>query len=174
MRAQLVPGQMAPDLRFQTLGHGLYDLARDAPPGGTLVIFHRGQFCKWGRNALKEIDDRIGDFAIRGLRVVALSVDSAETTALLQQGMQLIRLPLGHSANPDAIGSAWAPYITTHSTEDGAPPRHFEPAQIWVKSDGTIGLCAYQSAPNLWPDATSTLRAIDTTLRHPARGADRG
>lgn len=174
MRAQLVPGQVAPDLQFETLGHGHYDVARDAPPGGTLVIFHRGQFCKWSRNALKEIDDRIGDFAIRGLRVVALSADTPETTDLLQKGMQLIRLPLGHSAHLTAVASDWAPYITANATEEGAPERHFEPAQIWVKPDGTVGLCAYQSAPNLWPDATNLLRAIDTTLRHPARGAFRG
>lgn len=171
MRTQLVPGQSAPALRFETLGHGPYDLAEGAPPGGTFVAFHRGRFCKWGRNALKELDDRIGDFAIRGMRVVALSADDRATTAQLQEGMQLIRLPLGHSVDAAALAASWGPYLTATATEEGAPALHFEPALFWIRADGTVGLCCYQSAPNLWPDATSVLRAIDTTGRHPARGS---
>lgn len=171
MHARLVPGRPAPALRFETLGHGAWDLAAAVPPGGTFVVFHRGQFCKWGRNALKELDDRIGDFAIRGLRVVALSADDRATTAKLQEGMQLIRLPLGHSVDARALAAAWGVYLTAESPEDGAPALHFEPTLVWVRADGAVGLCCCQSAPNLWPDATSVLRAIDTTQRFPARGA---
>jgi len=171
MRIPLVPGQPAPALSFETLSHGPYDLASDAPPGGSFVVFHRGAHCKWTRNALKELDDRIGDFAIRGLRVVALSADGIEATEALKQTMQLIRLPLGHSVDASALAAAWGLYLTAGSTEDGAPALHFEPGQFWIKSDGTLGLGAVQSAPNLWADATNTLRAIDVTGRYPARGA---
>jgi len=174
MPVQLVPGQPAPALRFETLTHGPYDLATAAPPGGSFVVFHRGAQCKWTRNMLKELDDRIGDFAIRGMRVVVLSSEGIEKTTALKETMQLIRLPLGHSVEARAVAADWGVYLTAQSPEAGAEPLHFEPAQFWIRADGTVGLCACQSAPNLWADATSILRAIDTTQRDPSRGAFTG
>ena len=35
----LIPGTPAPDLRFDTVRHGVFDVAVDPPPGGTLVSF---------------------------------------------------------------------------------------------------------------------------------------
>ena len=168
----LFPGKPVPALTFQTLRHGTYDLTQGPPPGGTYVFFHRGRHCKWTRLALKELDDRIGDFAIRDIRVVALSGEDHDTTARLQEEMQLIRLPLGHSADIDAIAREWGLFVTRNSTEPDAPSLHFEPAQAWVKSDGTLGGLSVQSIPNMWPDITQTLRGIENTLKKfPKRGA---
>ena len=72
MASRLIPGQPHPALRFETLGHGAYDLGQGAPVGGTYLAFHRGSHCKWTRLMLKELDDRIGDFALRGIRIVAI------------------------------------------------------------------------------------------------------
>ena len=62
------PGTKAPDLVCETLKHGTFDAAEAPPPGGTFVAFHRGSHCKWTRMYLKELDDRIGDYALRGVR----------------------------------------------------------------------------------------------------------
>lgn len=170
MTQHLTPGVMAPDLCFETLGHGPYDLARDAPAGGTLVAFHRGGHCKWTRLLLKELDDRIGDFAIRGLRVVAVSCETQQVTAALQERMQLIRLPLGYGLDAEALAHAWGLFLTRGSREADAPQMHIEPAQYWVLQSGEIGLSTVQTGPSLWPDATHLLRAIDTTMKFPERG----
>ncbi|WP_420569547.1 redoxin domain-containing protein [Thalassovita sp.] len=171
MAQRLIPGDAAPALTFETVGHGSYDLFKDAPGLGTYLFFHRGRHCKWTRFALKELDDRIGDFAIRDIRVVAISADSAEDTALLQEEMQLIRLPLGHSVDAQKIAADWGLYLTRNSTEPGAPALHFEPAQAWVVSDDTLGAISVQSIPNMWPDITQTLRGIENTARKfPERG----
>lgn len=168
----LVPGTQAPDLRFETVRHGGFDVAADQPLGGTLVSFHRGWHCKWTRRALQELDDRIGDFALRGIRIVCVSGDSAEDAARQADALQLIRLPIGHSADVEGIAAAWRLYTTRGSAEDGAPALHWEPAQVWVRSDNTIGSVAVQSGPNLWADATNMIRAIENTMnKFPEREA---
>jgi hypothetical protein len=168
----LLPGTVAPALRCETLAHGPFDLARDAPPGGTYVFFHRGRHCKWTRLALKDLDDRIGDFAIRGVRIVAVSADGRDAASRLREQMQLIRLPLGHSLDPSTVAGDWGLYLTQNSTEAEAPPLHWEPAQVWVRADNTIGALSVQSAPNLWPDISQALRGIEnTTNKYPERGS---
>ena len=177
MSNRLFPGLPVPPVTFPAMGHagadlGLYDLTQDAPPGGTYVVFHRGRHCKWTRRALKELDDRIGDFAIRDIRCVAVSGDNRDATLHLKEEMQLIRLPLGHSVDMEGIAAQWGLYLTRNSTEPDAPALHFEPAQIWVKADGTLGGASIQTLPNLWPDITQTLRGIENPLKKfPERGA---
>jgi len=170
MRPRLLPGLPAPRLTFETLGHGSYDLSERAPPGGTFLAFHRGRHCKISRNALKELDDRIGDFAIRNIRIVALSGEDRETTARLQEEMQIVRLPLGHSLDIEKAAADWDLFLTRSSTEPEAPPLHWEPAQFWITASGTIGFIARQSAPALSSDVTATLRALDQTVKFPERG----
>ena len=168
----LVPGTQAPELRFETVRHGVFDLAEGAPLGGTLVSFHRGWHCKWMRKALQEFDDRIGDFAVRGVRIVCVSGDDGAAAARFADELQLIRLPIGHSADVAAVAKAWRLYTTRDSSEAGAPALHWEPAQIWIRQDNAIGSVAVQSGPNLWADANNMIRAIENTMtKHPERGA---
>lgn len=177
MSNRLFPGKPVPPLAFHVMGHagadlGTYDIVADSPPGGTYLVFHRGRHCKWTRRMLKELDDRIGDFAIRDIRVVAVSGEDRDTTVQLKEEMQLIRLPLGHSVDMEAIAADWGLYLTRNSTEPDAPALHFEPAQIWVKTDGTLGGASIQSLPNLWPDINQTLRGLENTMKKfPERGA---
>lgn len=163
----LHPSQPAPQLDFETVAHGRYDLLEGAPPAGTFVSIHRGSTCKFARNHVKELDDRIGDFAIRGLRVVALSAESAEATAQLAQEMQIIRLPLGYGADATRLCSEWGIYATKGEGGVLMP----EPAMFWLRQDGSLGLCLTSSAPQLRPDTTTVLRAIDAVMKAPHTGA---
>lgn len=165
------PGDPHPALQFTTLGHGDYDLNADVPTGGTYVVFHRGSHCKWTRLMLKELDDRIGDFALRGIRVVAVSNEDRAATAALQDAMQLIRLPLGHDLDAATVAADWGLFLREGSAEENATALHWEPAQAWLRPDGTLGAIAVQSCPSLWPDVTNSLRAIDKTMNDvPERG----
>lgn len=168
----LTPGSTAPTLGFNTLRHGAFDLSADAPPGGTFLSFFRGGHCKWTRFYLKELDDRIGDFALRGIRVVALSSEGRDATQALVDRMQLIRLPMGYGLDVETTAAAWGLYLTRGATEDDAPALHWEPAQAWIRADGALGAIAVQSGPNLWADMTQTIRGIENTMnKHPERGA---
>ncbi|MGB0905752.1 MAG: redoxin domain-containing protein, partial [Mangrovicoccus sp.] len=135
MSAKLIPGQLAPMLECDTLAHGRFDLSAEAPAGGTLVVFHHGVACKWDRRKLKELDDRIGDFAIRGLRLIAISADSREETARLQEEMQLIRLPLAFGLPVAELAAEWGIYTGCDPASASGQLR-FEPAQIWVTQSG--------------------------------------
>ena len=113
-----------------------------------------------------------GDFAIRGIRLIAASADGRAETERLKEEMQLIRLPLAHSLDVAAIAEAFGLYVTRASSEPDAPALNFEPAQIWVRQDNVIGAVAIQSGPNLWADVTNTLRGIENTMKKfPERGA---
>lgn len=121
---------------------------------------------------LKELDDRIGDFALRGVRVVAVSSEDISACDALKERMQLVRLPLGYGLDVATVADDWGLFTTTGSTEDGAAPMHWEPAQIWVRADGRLGAIAVQSGPCLWSGATNMIRAIEKTMNDfPERGA---
>lgn len=168
----LRPGTPAPSLKFDTLRHGSLDLTAGAPAGGTYVSFLRGTHCKWTRFHAKELDDRIGDFALRGVRVIAAITQGKEAAEALVERMQLIRLPVAYNLDPRGLAADWGLYLTEASTEEEAPALHIEPAQVWIKQDGTIGAIAVQSGPNLWADATQTIRNIENTMsKFPERGA---
>lgn len=168
----LAIGDPAPQLVVETVAHDRFDLSADAPAAGTLVAFHRGRHCKWTRRFIKELDDRIGDFALRGIRVITPSADSAEDAKALVEDMQIIRLPVGYGLDVDATAAGWGLYKTVGSTEPDAPALHLEPALIWVTKEGKIGSVAVASGPNLWSDATNTIRAIENTMnKFPQRGA---
>lgn len=172
MTTSLRPDHPGPQMRFNTVSHGGYDLATDVPPGGTFLVFHRGGHCKWTRLMLKELDDRIGDFALRGIRVVAVSGETLEASTALNDRMQLIRLPLGYGLDVTATALDWGLHLTNASSEDNAPALHWEPAQFWLRSNGFVGAAAVQTGPCLWPDVTNSIRAIENTMnKFPERGA---
>ncbi len=41
----LIPGNTVPELKIETVGHGLFDLESDGGTNGTLVIQYRGLHC---------------------------------------------------------------------------------------------------------------------------------
>jgi hypothetical protein len=169
---KLLPHQAAPGLCFETIAHGSFDIAQDAPVGGTFVAFIRGAHCKWSRFMVKELDDRIGDFALRGIRICTLFCDGKEKLDALKEQLQIIRTPMGYDLDIEKTAKDWSLYLTRDSKEDGAPALHWEPAQAWIRQDGTLGLISTQSSPNLWADATNIIRAIDVTMKKfPERGS---
>lgn len=157
---------LAPDLVVDTVGHGRWCLTEDVPPQGTFIAFVTDITCKITRHHLKELDDRIGDFAIRGVRMVAISPQGPAASRALVQEMQLTRLPVGHSVDPVHLARDWG--MTAPQGQSGS-------GHIWVRSNGDIGVAALYSHPALLADATPILRAIDARiaenqLRAPQQG----
>ena len=171
-----VPSTKASDLSIDTLAHGQYKLADDAPPGGTLLAFYRGLHCPICKTFLKELDDRIGDFAIRGVRLLALSGDTQEHAAKLVDDMQIIRLPVGFGLSMQTARVDWDLFIST--ARDGTEePKYFsEPGLFWVRADGTVAFSVVHSLPFMRPAADQILKAIDFALSKgfPPRGSYTG
>lgn len=160
----LLPGSPAPTLRIETVAHGAYDLAQYAPPGGTLLAFYRGAHCPLCRSQLKELDDRIGDFAIRGVRLLALSGDVRERAAQLAEEMQIIRLPIGFGLDLRVARDDWGLFLSTAREGTEEPEIFSEPGLFWVRQDGTVSFSVLHSLPFMRPTADQILKAIDFTL----------
>ena len=172
----VVPGFQAPALSVETVAHGRFDLAENVPPGGTLVVFYRGLHCPICRTQLKELDDRIGDFAIRGVQLVAISGDTPERAANLVDEMQIIRLPVGHSLPMPAARDDWGLFISTAREGTDEPALFSEPGHFWVRADGTVSFSVVHSLPFMRPTADQILKALDFTLTKgfPPRGSYTG
>ncbi|HVY99072.1 MAG TPA: redoxin domain-containing protein [Dongiaceae bacterium] len=161
----LRPGISAPGLKFATVAHGAYDLAADAPANGTLLAFYRGGHSRTCGLQLKELDDHIGDLAIRAVRVVAVSADSAERAAETVSRMQIIRLPVGYGIDVERARSDWGLYVSLGRPASPEPAIFSEPALFWIRRGGAVAFCTVSSTPQLRPTATQLVRAIDDLLR---------
>lgn len=159
-----IPATQAPRLVIDTVRHGTFDLAQDAPPGGTLLVFYRGLHCPICKTQLKDLDDRIGDFAIRGVRLLALSGDSGERAAQMVEQMQLIRLPVGFGLDMAAARNDWGLFLSTAREGTEEPDLFSEPGHFWIRQDGSVSFSVLHSLPFMRPTADQMLKAIDFTL----------
>ncbi len=93
----LMPRQAVPALRLPTLDHGAFDLAADAAPNFTVVVFYRGLHCPICLKYLLELGRLQADFAQRGVQVIALSSDTAERARAMADKLKAPGLRMGHS-----------------------------------------------------------------------------
>ncbi len=143
----LRPGAPAPQAGFATLGHGVLNPVEMAPPGGWLLTLFADSADPASRAHLKALDDMIGDFAVRGVLLLAATGDSPENAAAMVREMQLIRLPVAAGLDSARLASDWG-------LERDAPG-HF-----WIRPDATIGLSAVCDSARQLPDAGSLLQEI--------------
>src|SRR6478752_888831 len=92
----VIPRQPAPSLIVETLKHGRFDLGQDAPKLMTLVAFYRGLHCPFCAVQLEEMEKVVEDFESRGVKMIALSIDSAERAAAMAERCKLEKLRLGY------------------------------------------------------------------------------
>jgi len=172
----LTPGRPAPALGFETVAHGRCEIGASDRGNGTLVVFYRGAHCPICRNQLKELDDQIGDFAIRGIAVIAVSGDTLERAKETTDAMQIIRLPVGYGLDIKAARDDWGLYVSTAREGTEEPAFFNEPGLFWIAGDGTVVFSLVQSLPQIRPSAPAILRAIDkiTQAGAPPRGSYTG
>ena len=155
------PSQPAPQMTFDTIGHGVLDPVARPVANGTLVAFFRHGGCRISRYHLKDLDDMIGDFAIRGTMLIAASADSAQNLRAMAREMQIARLPIAHSLDLARARAEWGLHLSRAAEGEQAPAVFAEPAHFWLRGDGTIGLSAVCSTPHLLPEVKQLLRAVE-------------
>ena len=171
----LLPRQPVPALRLPTLDHGLFDLAADAAPNFTLLVFYRGLHCPICLKYLLELGRLQADFEQRGVKILALSSDTPERARAMADKLKAPGLRMGHSL-PLAQGRAWGLYLSTSrgTTSIGIeePPLFSEPGVFIVRPDGTLYYGAVQTMPFARPHFDELLAAIDFAVakNYPARG----
>ena len=171
----LMPRQPVPALSVPTVAHGDFTLASEAPQHFTLVVFYRGLHCPICLKYLLELCRLLPEFEQRGVKVIALSSDSAERAQAMADKLRTPDLRVGHSL-PLAVARAWGLYISASRgmTSIGIeePPLFSEPGVFLVLPDNTLYLGAVQTMPFARPHFDELCDALDFALakNYPARG----
>jgi peroxiredoxin len=170
-----IPRQPAPALEVQTLAHGAYDLAADAPQTFGLVVFYRGLHCPICLKYLLELGRLQPEFDQRGVKVIALSSDTRERAQAMADKLNAPALRIGYGL-PLATARDWGLFVSTSrgktSTGVDEPALFAEPAVFIVRPDATLYYGAVQTMPFARPHFDELLAAIDFAVAkdYPARG----
>jgi peroxiredoxin len=171
----LMPRQPVPTLQVPTLAHGDFDLATDAAPNFTLVVFYRGLHCPICLKYLLELARLQPEFDKRGVKLVALSSDGPERAQAMADKLKAPDLRMGHSLTL-SNAREWGLYISTSrgTTSIGIeePALFSEPGVFIVQPDGSLYYGAVQTMPFARPHFDELLAALDFALakNYPARG----
>ena len=168
----MLPGTPAPALELETLDHGGFDLASDAPANGTVLVFYRGLHCPICMRQLKEVDGLLDQFAALETRVIAVSSDDAARTVGTKEKSGVKNLILGHSMSLEAARSDWGLYLSAGRPETAEPPLFHEPGLFWVKGDGSFYFASIQTMPFVRSSTAGLLAGIKyvTENNYPVRG----
>jgi peroxiredoxin len=171
----LMPRQPVPSLNVPTLAHGDFDLAADAAPNFTVVVFYRGLHCPICLKYLLELGRLQPEFDKRGVKVIAVSSDGRERAQAMADKLNAPALRVGYDLG---LGKAreWGLYISTSrgKTSIGIeePALFAEPGVFIVQPDATLYYGAVQTMPFARPHFDELLAALDFALEknYPARG----
>jgi peroxiredoxin len=171
----LMPRQKTPDLSLSTLDHGHFDLATDGSERGTVICFYRGLHCPLCAKYLTEFENRVNDFAERGVKTIAISSDGEERTRKMADGINAKGLRFGYDLSLEQARE-WGLYISTSrgKTSIGIeePALFSEPGLFMVTPEQMLYYGSTQTMPFVRPHFSELVGAIDFAIvnNYPARG----
>jgi peroxiredoxin len=170
MTNRLIPRQPVPDLTVKLLDGTNWLLSDQQPVNFTMLVFYRGLHCPICANYLKKLDSLIGDFAGRGVEVLALSSDSEERVRESKDKWGLENTLLGYGLSIDE-GRRWGLFVSTPRKET-EPPLFLEPGLFLIRPDMTLYASQISTMPFVRPDLEDLLDSINYILEndYPARG----
>ena len=158
-----------------TLDHGPFNLATETAERGTIICFYRGLHCPICAGYLTELENRVDDFAERGVAVLALSSDGAERTRSMVDKIGATKLRFGYDLPLD-VAKNWGLYISTSrgKTSIGIeePALFSEPGLFMVTPEQTLYYGSVQTMPFVRPHFSELVGALDFAIanEYPARG----
>lgn len=164
------PTQPVPDLDVPLVDGGRFRLAEQRPPAFMLINFYRGHHCPICRTYLRELDQKLDDFATRGAAVVAISTDTAERAGASRREWELGRLPVGYGLSI-ADARRWGLFVS-RAISDKEPQEFAEPGLFLVRPDRTLYAASIQTMPFARPHFADLLAAVDyiSKNQYPPRG----
>jgi len=171
----LFPRQPVPALEVDTVGGGTWRLSDQAPENFTLVVFYRGLHCPICSRYMGDLEAKLGEFAKRGVSVVAISSDDETRAAEAKEKWGLTNMAVGYGLDLD-VARQWGLYISTSRGKTSAgidePALFSEPGLFLVRPDGTLYWSSVQTMPFARPSFREILGALDFVIEkdYPARG----
>lgn len=164
------PGHPAPDLSVSTLDGNTFELSKQEPENFTMVVFYRGLHCPVCKTYLKTLTQLADEYDKRGVKLVAVSMDTESRAREAQTGWELDGFPIGYGLS-EADARAWSLFMSD-AIKEGEPSRFSEPGLFLVRPDKTLYYAAITSMPFGRPDLEEFVKRIDFILEkdYPARG----
>ncbi|MEH6791861.1 peroxiredoxin-like family protein [Parasphingorhabdus sp.] len=170
--SRLLPARTVPDFTLPMTDGGKFQLSQRLGDHFTLLLFYRGVHCPVCKSQLRDLQRHLGDFARRGVTVVAISMDSKERaqTSAEQWGVDDLMIGYGLDEN---LARVLGLYISSGRPGSNDPPIFSEPALLLVKPDQSLYFASIQSMPFTRPSLDQLLQGIDHAIEtgYPARGA---
>lgn len=172
MHETLRPTSVAPSLKVQLVGGGLWSLAEQKEASLVMIDFYRGLHCPRCKLHVIDIKNKLARFTDRDISVLVLSMDGKDRAEAAFEKWELQGLALGYGLS-EKQARAWGLYLTDAIT-DLEPKRFNEPALIMVQPrTGEIYSAIYSTNPFNRVYASDILEGIDAmnARRYPARGS---
>ena len=171
----LLPRFPTPALNVALTTGGRFVLG--ASPGATfdLLVFYRGLHCPLCAKYLLELERLVGEFAARGVSVLAISTDDLDRASQMATKIGAVNLRFAYGLSLKSARQ-WGLYISSSrgKTSIGIeePALFSEPGVFIVRPDGTLYYGAVQTMPFARPQFQDLLGAIDFAVSkdYPARG----
>ncbi|NRD90314.1 alkyl hydroperoxide reductase [Sphingopyxis sp. BSNA05] len=169
--SNLLPTRTVPDFTVPLIDGGQFQLSQRLGDNFTLLLFYRGVHCPICKMQLRELQRKLGDFAERGITVVAISMDSQERAQKSVDEWGVDELLLGYGLGEDMARDLGL-YISSGRPGSEEPAIFSEPGMLLVKPDQTLYFTSVQSMPFTRPPLDELLKGIDYALEndYPARG----
>ncbi len=87
--------QAVPSLEVTTLDGRRWKLGDQTPDTFTMIVFYRGLHCPQCSRYVKSLADQLGDFAARGVEVIAISTDERERAEQARENWELDSIEIG-------------------------------------------------------------------------------
>ncbi len=171
----LTPRKPVPSLEIATLDGTTWNLAEAKPENFTMIVFYRGLHCPVCSNYMRDLDRKIGDFAKRGVEVIAISTDDEERARATPGEWGFENTPIGYGISIEKARE-WGLYISSSRGKTSAgieePPLFNEPGVFLVRPDGTLYAVLTGSMPFARPHFSEILKALDFIIEKdfPGRG----
>ena len=172
----LTPGNPAPSLKIETVGHGSFDLERDKGENGTLVIQYRGLHCPICIRQMTEVEAALDDFAALGIEVIMITTDTADRAAETVEKAGISKLRVGHSLPMAEARDVWGLNISVAREGSAEPPLFAEPGHFYIAADQTLYYVWQQTTPFARPAMSDIVGGLKFTLAnaYPPRGTYTG
>lgn len=167
----LLPEQPAPTLDLPLVRDGRWVLGEQQVDRFTLLVFYRGLHCPQCRKQLRELSNKLGEFARVGVTsVVAISGDDEQRATSTVQEWELGDLPVAYGLTVEQMRS-WDLYVSK-GVKDPEPELFNEPALYLVRRDNTLYSAHVQSTPFARPHLDNLIHALEfiNDRDYPARG----
>lgn len=166
----LKPEQPVPNLAFDLTDGSCWSFDAAAPRTLTMLAIYRGAFCRFCRRHLLDLEAMAPAFAERGVDIIAVSADSADTARTMARDLGLERVRVGHGVDLALLSQSGV--FLSEVTRDGAVLRFAEPSLWLVRPDRRLYAIFQGSMSCARPDLASLLDGVDMLAPHgfPPRG----